>query len=272
MMRSVILYRNMNSSLEDKQERNAATNAGFVVLDSRMEIKSNDLVVCRYSSLPYYKELENDIKIIGAKLINSFRQHRYVADLQNWVADLQELTPDTWCKLEDLPNDGSFILKGETNSKKNSWSNMMYAANKAAACEVYSRLCEDGLIGFQDIYIRRYIPLKTYMIGLKDLPITQEFRFFVYKQKIISGGYYWSSHIDDIEPKPNIKDVPKEFLQDAINRIGDQVTFYSLDVAQTAEENKYIVIELNCGTMSGLSCNDPEVLYRNLFEAINAGT
>lgn len=67
-------------------------------------------------------------------------------------------------------------------------------------------------------------------------------------------------------------EVPEKFLNDIIEKIqGTQVseppTFYVIDVAKTAENN-WILIELNDGCMSGLSMNDPDILYSNLKKAL----
>lgn len=265
-MRPVILYRNCNNLKDDEREHEAILQAGFTLLKSRMEIRKNDLVICRYSALPFYKELADDINYVGAKLINTHRQHMYIADLRNWVMDLAELTPETWDRLECLPDDGtSFVLKGATNSKKFQWNTHMFAKNKREACDVHSRLCADSLIGYQEIFIRKYMPLKTYMVGLQGLPITKEFRFFVCKGRIISEGFYWSSHVEDLESPPDPNEVPRSFLQEVIDRIGDSACFYTIDVAQT-EDDKWIVIELNDGQQAGLSENDPTVLYSTLMK------
>ena len=144
----------------------------------------------------------------------------------------------------------------------------MFAKNKKEAIQVHSRLCEDSLIGYQDIYIRKYVPLKTYMIGIQGLPITKEFRFFVCYGRIVSGGFYWSNYADDLTEKPDYNEVPKEFLQTVINKVKNNVNFFVVDVAQTVDD-EWIVIELNDGQHSGLSCNDADTLYANLRKVIN---
>lgn len=265
-MRKIILYRD---DVDWRQEADAAKKY-FECTNSRMTIQPEDLVIARFSALPFYKEQEYDINYVGAKMINTYQQHRYIADLANWADDLEGLTPKTWTRLQDLPEQGPFILKGETNSKKYYWKTHMYAADKRAACEVESRLHADSLITYQNIYIRQYIPLHTYLIGLQDLPITKEFRFFVYKDQILSGGYYWLSHTYELEEmgiKPDVNEVPSEFLNKVISRVKDKVNFYVIDVAQT-QSGDWIVIELNDGQMSGLSENDPNELYKNLANAL----
>lgn len=251
----------------DKAELAAAKSAGFECVDLLSDIKSGDFVIPRYSLYPFVFDQYRELKSIGAKVINSYNQHIYIADLQNYVADLKELTPQTWDNLSDLPEGKSFILKGQTNSKKDYWNTHMYAVDKQAAIKVESNLMADGLIGGQKIYIREYIPLYTYMYGIGGIPITKEFRFFVANKQVITGAFYWGNYADEIEI-PSIEEVPKEFLQEVISRIGDNCNFYAVDVAQTKEGN-WIVVELNDGSQSGLSMNDPEKLYNFKFLTSN---
>ena len=91
-MRNIILYRDDTGW----KYESAAAQKYFTCIKSRMQIQAGDLVIPRYSALPFYNEQENDINYVGAKMINSYHQHLYVADLQNWVEDLKDITPQTW--------------------------------------------------------------------------------------------------------------------------------------------------------------------------------
>lgn len=271
-MRHVILYRKCNYPSEDDLEIEALQKDGFIYLKSRTQVQPGDLVIARFSCVPFYSELEADLNHLDARLINSYSQHKYIADLKEYVSDLQELTPETWDKFENVPDEGPYVLKGATNSKKFFWSTLMYAENKKRAIEIYGLLSRDSMIGDQEIYIRKYIPLKTYMIGLQGLPITEEYRFFIYKSAILCGAFYWSSHIEEIEEAgfhPNADEVPKEFLDEILKRVGSKTNFYVVDVARTAT-GEWICLELNDGQMSGLSMNDPNILYSRLKEVLNA--
>ena len=270
--RPVILYRGDDF---EQYELEAAQAAGFKITNSRMSLDPFDLVVPRYSALPFYKELEHDVTVAGGKLINSYKQHRYVADLANWYQDLEAFTPKTWFRPSDVPMDepGSFILKGETNSKKFLFAEMMYAPDRSQVGRVLARLQDDSLIGQQNIYVRQYEPFYTYKRGLHGLPVTREFRFFAAYGQILSGGFYWSSHIDELreagvpESEFDPETVPKDFLAKVLARIGNNVTFVCVDVAELTQDN-WRVVELNDGQMAGLSENDPKVLYPALMKAI----
>jgi hypothetical protein len=235
----------------------------FFCTNRRPEIQAGDLVIGRYSLLPFYSDQEADINFVGAKLINNLFQHIYIADLQNYVSDLEDLTPRTWNQLHTIPEQGPFILKGETNSRKSDWKHSMYAEDKKAAIRVHSQLSNDSLIGHQKIYIRSYVPLVKYMDGVNGMPVTKEFRFFVAYDTVLCGAYYWQNYVDEISEVPSADEVPKDFLNEVIKRVDGKSNFYVIDVAQT-ESGEWIVIELNDGQQSGLSCNDPATLYKNL--------
>ena len=257
-----VLYR--DSIMEPYEKK--TMNRYFVSTDSRMLVHGGDLVIGRYSVLPYYKELENDLKQEGVKLINSYSEHRYVADLQNYIQDLEDLTPRTWNfrDITQVPDNIPLIVKGETNSRKDKWKTHMFAKNKQEAIEVYSRLQDDSLIAQQEIYLREYVPLASLIQdNINGQPITLEFRFFVCYGEILSGGFYWSSDVDELDIIPQVSCVPKEFLQSAINKVKENVSFFVIDVAKT-ESGNWIVVELNDGQCSGLSENNPEELYSNL--------
>lgn len=259
-----ILFRINDPS--DKHEIEHASKH-FDCITSRMLIDTGDVVIGRYSVLPFYSEQEHDIKLAGAKLINTYQQHLYAADIGTWTLDLGELTPRTWHRLEDIPEKGPFVIKGETNSRKDKWSTHMYAETKRDAIEVACRLMDDMMIGTQKLYIRQYIPLKKLMTGLNDLPVSEEHRFFALNGQIICGAFYWSSYVDDLVEIPRTSDVPGEFLKTILNKIGDNIPFVVIDVART-ESGEWIVVELNDGQMSGLSENDPERLYSGMRQVL----
>jgi len=224
------------------------------------------LVIGRYSVLPWYRELEKDLLVRRSHLINSSTVHNYIASMQ-WYQQLgPNLTPETWFGLERVPDDcGPLVLKGETNSKKHLWDTHMFAKDKAAATQVMLRLFDDSLIHTQQIVARKYVPLKTFMTGLHGLPITEEYRFFVAYGKVLAGGFYWSSHVEDLPEVPKVTNVPKEFLQEVMDKLEGALgyAFYVIDVART-ETGDWIVVELNDGQQSGLSEVDPVELYTNL--------
>jgi hypothetical protein len=101
------------------------------------------------------------------------------------------------------------------------------------------------------------------------MPITKEFRFFVAYRQLLSGGYYWQNYVDELPEKPDPNEIPRDFLYEVIERVGDQSNFYTIDVGVSISGTPFVV-ELNDGQQAGLSCNDPFELYKNLDKAIRS--
>ncbi len=266
-MKKVIYAR---KSLFDKEELEAAKKEGFDVVFCLTEIEKNSFVIPRFSMYPFVKDQYEEFKNLGAKIINNLHQHFYISDLGNYISDIEELSPQTYkitSNTKDIPFEPPYVLKGQTNSRKNDWSHSMFAKTREDANRIYSVLSADSMIGYQEIFVRKFLELKNYGIGITGAPIAKEFRCFVAYGEVISKGFYWGNYFDDIETKPNVSEVPDEFLQDVIQRVGKNSNFYCIDVAQKTD-GEWIVIELNCGMQAGLSMNDPEEFYKNLHKQI----
>jgi hypothetical protein len=224
------------------------------------------LVIGRYSVLPYYLELTQDLDNRGCYLINSYPQHKWIADFE-YYEDVKSYTPETWREHEfcNCQYDGPFVVKGCTNSKKYDWANQMYAQTKRDALNVACRLHDDMHLGSQDTIFRKFIPLKVYETGMFGLPFANEWRVFCYKDQILSHGYYWSSASEETIARATWGG--EALVRELLPIVSQHVDFYVLDVAET-ESGEWILIEINDGQMSGLSENDPHVLYSNLARAV----
>jgi hypothetical protein len=266
-MKPCILFR---GSLAEEGELEVAKKY-FDVYENRCAIPPGSKVIGRYSVLPYYQELEKDLAINGSKLINSYSQYNYIADMQNWYQDLDIVTPKTWFRPEDIPMDepGAFVLKGATNSRKQLWKTHMFAVSREHVMDVYGKLLDDSLPQHQGIYVRQYVELMNYGHDcVTGMPISKEFRCFFYRSTLLCKEFYWSQHVADIDPKPDVNEIPEEFLRSVSKIVCPNTNFWVVDVAQT-KTGRWIVIELNDGQMAGLSCNSPDILYRNLSVAYN---
>ncbi len=267
-MNTTVLFR---KSLDEEKEFEVCKEF-FDTVGSRMQCGYDSLVIGRYSVLPFYQELEDDLRLLGSRLINSFTEHTYIADLKNWYEDLKDFTPKTWFRLEDIPDEGPFVLKGATNSRKHLWNTHMYASNKKEAVQVYSRLMDDTMLSQQGIYIRRFVPLRTLMTGINGLPITEEFRLFCYRDEIVTSGFYWSSHVQEIEvPKLRVDQEFVAFTKKLMAIIKDHVNFYVMDIARCID-GSWLLVEINDAQQSGLSECSSQALYHNLAEMLNAET
>lgn len=264
MLNPVILFRSDFSRCAET-EANIASKY-FRVLSQRTSCKAN-YVIGRYSVLPYYRELERDIHNNKGRLINSYEQHQYIANMC-WVKNIKE-TPATYYDTNFyLAPEGRYVVKGQTNSLKAKWNTHMFANNKREALNIAGELCGDSLIGSQTIAYRRYIELKTYEVGINGLPFTHEFRLFFYKTKLLTHGYYWSNaeNTDHILTNDGI-----EFGEKISKTVSKYTNFFVLDIAQDLL-GQWWLIEVNDGQMSGLSMCDPDELYSNLKKALNEQT
>ena len=277
-MRPVVRFRRDPTN---KHEIEVARRHCFVA-EYLHEIPKESLVFARYSALPYYREVEVELAAKGCRLVNSFSQHRFVADLDNWYPTLEGLTPRSWryddfvrehALGEPFPQNG-VVLKGETNSRKFLWDTHMRATSFEQTVEVAGRLWDDALLTSQNIWVREFVPLTAFDTGPHGLPITEEYRFFVLDGRIITGGFYWSSHAESVGFRTDPHRVPAEFLSAVLSRIGDKCRFYTIDVARKAlpwaargEPNEWTVIELNDGQMAGPSECDLDAIYAAIAEA-----
>lgn len=256
-----VLFR---ASLAEENELSIAKKY-LDVVESRMDAR-NGLVVGRYSVLPYYQELNADLAKQNCRLVNSYKEHKYLANVSEWYTDLKGLTPETWEDFISIPKEisGPFVLKGQTNSRKQLWKTHMFAKDREAAGQVLNKLLDDTMLSHQGIVIRKFEELVSCGEDLTGIPISKEFRFFVLDDQVICGGFYWSQHVDEIKEKWSVDEVPQDLLQSVIKRVGTKARFYTIDVAQKASDGSWIVVELGDAQMAGLSCNDPHALYSGI--------
>ncbi len=266
MQRPVILLR---PELDVDKEAKEASQY-FTIYQNRTAIPPGSIVIGRYSVLPYYSEVATDLAYTGSRLINSYREHSFIADISQWYPCLEELTPKTWFSVDEIPSyeEGPFVIKGRVNSRKHSWNKRMFAQTKADIGRVIASLMDDSYIVDQGIAIRKYEPFDIILRGCNDLPITYEFRCFVIKGVCFATGFYWVSHLLEVCKALN-GFIPWELtpgadkcLLRAIELIGDQAEFYSVDIAQRG--NVWRVVEINDGQMSGLPNITKDKFYREL--------
>ena len=269
-MKPIILFRS-----EIDMEGEMETARRFLpVVDSRVLVPGDSLVIARYSVLPWYEELERDLKHRGSRLLNSYAQHKWIADFMGWggpVGVLKGMTPQTWPNWSRLPEDMSFVVKGRTNSRKQNWNTHMFCPTRGDVPVVAARLLDDSLIQDQGVVVREYIPLKKLDTGLNGLPITNEWRTFWLSQKggvqILAAGYYWKASHPDSEERADFAPEALRVARRAAEIVGEYATFFVLDVAET-EKGDWIVIEVNDGQMSGLCGCSAEHLYQSLRDAL----
>ena len=264
MLINVLFRKNHEAFGDDIDNEFAICGKYFPTLEFRTFVDENALIIGRFSVLPFYEELENELKLKNSHLINSFKQHKYIADIMNYYEDVKDFTPKTYTEWGNLP-EGAYVVKGRTNSRKHQWNTHMFAKNKKELLNVIHRIFDDGFIANQGIVVREYVPLKQIDEGINGLPITNEWRFFFYKEHLLNVGYYWASH-PEAKEKAILHNGMVNFATDVACIISENANFFVLDIAEKAD-GKFMLVEVNDGQMSGLSMCDPDSLYRN-FKAI----
>lgn len=272
-MSPIILFR---EELGFEEELIQARNY-FDVTSYRSIIPAESLVIGRYSVLPFYRELETELSLNKSSLINSYSEHSFMANVEAWAGEgcpLYGLTPKTWNNWSNL-SEGSYVLKGRTNSRKQRWNTHMFAASLSDVPKVASRLWDDTLISDQGIVIREYIPLKKINEGLNGIPIANEHRTFwltveengIKVPKLLTSGFYWAGSHPELESESKLTLDGFKLAEQAAKILSEYITFFVLDVAET-ESGQWIVIEVNDGQMSGLSGCSAEELYFNLKKLV----
>lgn len=230
----------------------------------RSDIPENTQVFARYSCLPFYKDLQDELEHKGSKLINSYKEHRYIANM-DWYEDLQGMTPETWFEVgyQNAPDsEHGYVVKGRTNSRKFKWKSHMFAPDRETLREVMTNLWDDSFIGDQGLVVREYVPLRKLEDGINEIPVTNEWRCFFVGTELVSAGYYWSQ----AECAEDMEEFPEEGLRlakEAATILANKVPTFVVDVGETVEGN-WTVIEVNDAQMSGLSMNGPHTFYQRL--------
>lgn len=229
-------------------------------------------ILPRFRALPFGRELEEEVKLVGNSLVNSYSQHRYAAELGQWHTTLRGLTPKSWNRVEDLPlnEDGPFIVKGETNSRRQLWKTHCYAPSRAELGTVIGNLYQDSLVQYQPLWIRKFVPLHAFGTDIVGMPISEEYRVFYLRGEPICSGFYWANQAEYLKEEygfePNIRNISQSLIKEVGRLIRKKIVFAAVDFALTAEGDS-IVIEVNDGQMAGVCGCDPFVLYGALADA-----
>ncbi len=245
IMKPVVLFR--AGDLESEEEFKICSQY-LPTVKQRTECKDN-LVIGRYSVLPYYHELQEDLKVNNSKLINSYNQHCWIANF-DYYHDLKEFTPKSWTP-DDIPyapENQAYVVKGKTNSMKQNWNELMFAKNLKEAVEIAINLYKIPAIAEQGIVYREYVPLKTFEVSpYNGLRVTNEWRLFFWGKKLLASGYYWSNMASEESiKKAELTDDGLSLAFKCADIASKYVNFFVLDVAERSEGG-WILIEVNDG-------------------------
>jgi hypothetical protein len=244
------------------------------VVNYRSQVPPGSRVIGRFACLPFYDELETDLSVAGSVLINTRAQHSYIANF-DYYADVQDYTFRTWFSFAEVPDavkSRPFVVKGRTNSRKLQWRTHMFAPDFRAAMNLGSDLMNDPTIGPQGLVIREYEPLETFEIGINDVPMTNEWRLFFFRDKLLAYGYYWAI-IDDLAAvdaaRPDFERTGIPFARQMAEILMTHTNFFVVDIAKTVS-GQWRLVEVNDGQQSGANeFIDADELYRELASALN---
>ena len=238
-------------------------------------IPPGSIIIPRFRSIPFGDLLEKEANEHDCTLINSFKEHRNIANSFIWASLLDgsdgqpALTPKQYT-LADIPNlpEGEWFVKGETNSLKNLWFEACFAPTTKDLVRVTGRVLADNVTGSQEIVIKPFQNFRRLATGVTGQPIFHERRVFVLDGTVLSDGFYWSSWVDEIGDVDYDRDVFLGTVNAAVERVKHLARFNVIDFAQY-EDGNWGVVEINDGCMSGLSENNPVVLWKNFSEVLN---
>jgi hypothetical protein len=244
------------------------------------DIPKGSLVVPRYRAIPFGELLEREVSAAGSTLVNSYHQHRNLADSSAWIHLLGDLTAPSY-GIQDLPHlpEGEWFVKGETNSLKNRWSDACYAPTTKDLITVVNNFQADSFLANQRVAIKPFVHFRQLENGTGDAifslsgqPIWNERRVFILDGQVISEGFYWTTFEDEASEYTMTKLAPAKFtetLNEAITRVAHLARFVVIDLAELPN-GEWRVIELNDGSMAGLSGNDPQTLWTNFLRVANS--
>lgn len=222
----------------------------------------DSLIIGRYSVLPFYKEVEQDLANLNCNLINNYNQHTYIADFQYYF-DIEEYTPKTYFSDWQYLPDKKFIVKGVTNSRKFDWKTKMFAENKQQAINIALELMNDYSLQQQNIIIREFEDFEVLEEGITGMPFLNEHRLFYIGDQLLSHGFYWSIS----EKKAQLEQKGIDFANMIAKIVCNNTNAFVIDIAKL-KTGEWRVIEINDLQMSGLSDNQPEKLYSSIASLI----
>jgi hypothetical protein len=206
----------------------------------------------------------------GISLIHTPQQYLRTSHLPDWYPLIHDLTPrSVWYEspptLEQVQSDFGrwpVFMKGERQTSKHqrSLSILRGPEDFHRAIESY-RI--DPILRWQRVVVREYVPLR--LVGPESshtIPSAFEFRSFWWRGQCAGIGPYWTGIHYALSPGE--REQAMQIGCEAAQRI--DVPFLVIDLAQTRDERRWIVIECNDGQDSGYAGVAPLILWRHILD------
>ncbi len=207
----------------------------------------------------------------GIILINSPEEYERYHTLPGWYKDFKEETAESYweCdgKIENAVNitkkiDGSFIVKDFVKSRKHEWYDACFIKNvsdTAKATKIITNFVNrqgSDLIG--GVVLRRFEKLKNIGYhGKSGMPISEEYRVFIYAGRILIIDDYWREN-----ETVKLSDEEYKWIESIARRV--KSNFVTVDLARK-ESGELMIMEFGDGQVSGLQQIDSSDFYR-VFE------
>lgn len=221
-------------------------------------------------SVEQYADIFNGLKEKGIHLINTPEEYQKYHHLPEWYKQFEKETPKSiWTQGKQLKSllsqtnqiNGSCIVKDYVKSRKHEWHDACFIKdikdidNLVTVINNFVERQANNLTG--GIVLREFENLNS--IGFHDIsgmPISEEYRVFIFKKHILVMDNYWSKNANQILSESEI-----EWIQSLIERI--ESNFVTIDLARK-ENGTLIVMELGDGQVSGLQEIDPKYFYQRI--------
>jgi len=222
---------------------------------------------------------------LGYRMINTPNEYAYCHELPKWYPDFESITPKSiWLtqsfedqldgKTFDLAaiatevreklGEGPYIIKDFVKSRKHEWAEACFIEGpndieRVAKCFV-ERQAEDLAGGLVFRKFEKFKPVGKH--PKSGTPIVNEVRGFVVRGHADTWFPYWGPEEGgETITLPSNDEWHSSWGTDA------KSNFYTMDLAQFADDNRWQVIELGDGQVAGLPEHvDAEQFYRKLKE------
>lgn len=214
-----------------------------------------------------YKAFYNMLEEKGIYLINSPEEYERYHTLPGWYNDFEGETVESIWEAEGNVDsilemskslEGSYIVKDYVKSRKHEWYDACYIADitdKVNASKVISNFVgRQGASLVGGIVLRKFETLKQ--IGFHEksgIPISEEYRVYVYAGKVLTIGNYWKRTAD-----VNFSKEELTWIESIVGKV--RSNFVTVDLARR-EDGALIIMELGDGQVSGLQEIDGKEFY-----------
>jgi len=203
----------------------------------------------------------------GIQLINSPKEYAKYHLLPGWYSDFEGATPfSIWNESRDIRAalelteglEGAFVVKDYVKSRKHEWHDACFIkdiSDKEDTFRVINNFINRQGSNLEGgVVLRKFESLKS--IGRhKDsgMPISEEYRIFVFKGEILISDNYWSEN-----EEVDISEDEYLWIESMASKI--ESSFMTIDLARKTD-GKLIIMEMGDGQVSGLQQIDAYEFY-----------